>query len=124
MSPLPPGPPGLTSSGPWYFFAVCGTRDRASVIFLPRGSAWFSGTFREAHWRVGYALVAHFFQESFATGAAAEPPLASAGTAVTIPASTAAAPHRAVARFFICQVSQDGGCRAVHTTAFGRIVPE
>lgn len=32
VSPLPPGPPGFTSSGPWYVFAVCGTRDRARVI--------------------------------------------------------------------------------------------
>ena len=37
VSPLPPGPPGLTSSGPWYFFAVCGTRDSARVICRPRG---------------------------------------------------------------------------------------
>lgn len=37
--PLPPGPPGLTSSGPWYVFEVCGTRDSASVIFFPPGFA-------------------------------------------------------------------------------------
>ncbi|HEU5025089.1 MAG TPA: hypothetical protein VFV01_09245 [Spirillospora sp.] len=53
VSPLPPGPPGFTSRGPWYVSAVCGTRDNASVICLPRGRAWSSGTFRDAHWSVG-----------------------------------------------------------------------
>jgi hypothetical protein len=53
VRPLPPGPPGLTSSGPWYFFAVCGTRDRASVICSPCGFAWSSGTLRDEHWSVG-----------------------------------------------------------------------
>jgi hypothetical protein len=53
VRPLPPGPPGLTSRGPWYVFAVCGTRERARVIFLPFGFPWSSGTFREAHWSFG-----------------------------------------------------------------------
>ncbi len=53
VSPLPPGPPGFTSSGPWYFFAVCGMRDSASVMVRPEGSAWSSGTSTDAHWSVG-----------------------------------------------------------------------
>ncbi len=53
FSPLPPGPPGFTSRGPWYVFAVCGTRERASVIVRPAGSEWSSGTFTDAHWSVG-----------------------------------------------------------------------
>lgn len=53
VSPLPPGPPGLTSSGPWEAAAVCGTRDRASVIWRPAGFAWSSGTFSDAHSSVG-----------------------------------------------------------------------
>lgn len=51
--PLPPGPPGLTSSGPWKVFAVCGTRDRASVIRRPDGRLWSSGVLTFAHWSVG-----------------------------------------------------------------------
>lgn len=35
--PLPPGPPGFTRSGPCDVFAVCRTRDRASVICSPPG---------------------------------------------------------------------------------------
>jgi hypothetical protein len=38
-SPLPPGPPGLTSNGPRDFLAVCRTRDSARVIFRPSGRA-------------------------------------------------------------------------------------
>jgi hypothetical protein len=112
-SPLPPGPPGFTSSGPWYVFAVCGTRERARVICRPWGLEWSSGTFKDAHWSVGYLLVPHFFQVGFAVvrvvrGAVAEPALASAGIDVIIPASTAAAPHRAAARFFT-EPPKDGG---------------
>jgi hypothetical protein len=51
--PLPPGPPGLTSSGPWLFFAVCCTRESASVICRPCGLSWSSGTFSDAHCSVG-----------------------------------------------------------------------
>ncbi len=53
VRPLPPGPPGLTSSGPCEARAVCGTRDSAMVIRRPDGSAWFSGTVRDAHWSLG-----------------------------------------------------------------------
>lgn len=38
-SPLPPGPPGLTSRGPCEVFAVCGIRDRARVMLRPDGSS-------------------------------------------------------------------------------------
>ncbi len=51
--PLPPGPPGLTSRGPWEVLAVWGTRVSASVIVRPAGRSWSRGTLRDAHWSVG-----------------------------------------------------------------------
>ncbi len=120
VRPLPPGPPGLTSSGPWNFVAVCGTRESASVIFRPCGFAWSSGTLREAHWSVGYVVVPQFFQLSFGAEWGAE---ASAGTAVNDPAKTTAAPHSTAARFLI-ESSQDGGCADREGHGPRRIVPE
>jgi hypothetical protein len=38
-SPLPPGPPGLTRSGPWECAAVWRTRESASVTVRPPGRA-------------------------------------------------------------------------------------
>ena len=51
LSPEAPGPPGLTSITPWYVDAgeVCRTRDRASVILVPCGLLWSSGTASEPH---------------------------------------------------------------------------
>ncbi|GAA5012809.1 hypothetical protein GCM10023335_35110 [Streptomyces siamensis] len=55
-------------------------------------------------------------------GAVAEPALASAGIDVIIPATTAAAPHRAAARFFIRPPRTEVLSRARH--GLRRIVPE
>src|SRR5215210_2482147 len=111
VRPLPPGPPGLTSSGPWYFVAVCGTRDRARVIFRPCGLAWSSGTFTDAHWRVGESSVPHFFQVTFVawTAFADCAVLAPAGTAVSVPASTTVAPHSTAALFLMKFLQKVGG---------------
>ncbi len=99
--PLPPGPPGLTSSGPWNVFAVCGIRDRASVTCRPDGSSWSSGARTDAHWSVGYDGVE---QPVHLTGAARIAPpsaLAGDGAAVTRPATVAPTANSIPERFVI-----------------------
>ncbi len=98
--PLPPGPPGLTSSGPWDFFAVCGTRDRASVIWRPEGRRWSSGARTFAHWSLGELSVGQSVHFSFgAGGALAAVAAAGPGAAVSRPATVAPTATRIPARF-------------------------
>lgn len=108
LRPLPPGPPGLTSSGPWEVGPVWGTRVRARVIWRPSGRAWSRGTLRDAHCSVGYRGVVQPVQRSAAcagacAGACAAGSAGAAGAAVTGLASAAATVEidsRTAARFF------------------------